>query len=347
MSLIALSQEDLELGVPLPWTVFDQFHNVLLEKGAVIGSLEQLLDVLGANPCRELEWESGNGAAPAILDSIAPVAEAPRAAPPRPVAAPPRPPEPAMVIAAQPAEEPRIDIQPSGKGASGQQDTFPFDAMKLRVGDRLQIQPPVQLSQERYVVRLLGYLNNVSLLVTAPFENGLRLDLREGERVVVRVFAAQNAFGFTSTVNKVCKLPFDYLHLSFPDQVQGMMIRKSPRVRTRIIASVANTNAAEADNASGLIANISATGALLDARRSLGSKGDLLRLAFRVNLHKIDAYLSVNAAIRAIFADEATDTSGAPLIHHGIEFVELAPNDSVILQSLIYQQMIEQPQTLT
>lgn len=325
MSLIALTQEDLQLGVPLPWTVCDQANNVLLAKGGVIGSLDQLLTLLAANPCRELTWEPG-AAAPPVADM-----------PDLPVA------KPARSVA---GGEQRVEISPPGKAGAGQQETFTFDAMKLKVGDRLQLQPPQQLSGERYVVRLIGYLNNVSLLVSSPFENGLRLGLMEGEKVVVRVFAAQNAFGFSSTVDKICKIPFDYLHLSFPREVQGMVIRKSPRVRTRLIATIGNANQNGTENASGLISNISATGALLDARRSLGSKGDVLRMAFRVNLHKIDAYLSITAAIRAIFADEATDAHGAPLIHHGIEFVDLQPNDSVILQSLIYQQMIEQPNTL-
>ncbi|MBS4098533.1 MAG: flagellar brake protein [Sulfuricella sp.] len=337
MSLIALTQEDLELGVPVPWTVYDQFHNVLLPEGGVIGSLDQLLSLLAANPCRELTWEQGASAPPP------PPVDIPFPAAPAVTPASTRIIPPAAPVA---ASEQRVEITPTGKPGSGQQETYPFEAMKLKVGDRLQLQPPQQLSAERYVVRLLGYLNNVSLLVTSPFENGLRLGLMEGEKVVVRIFAAQNAFGFTSTVEKICKLPFDYLHLSFPSEVQGMVIRKSPRVRARIIAAVGNTTQATTENASGLIANLSATGAMLDARRSLGNKGDLLRLAFRVNLHKIDAYLSINAAIRAIFADEAMDAKGAPLIHHGIEFVDLQPNDSVILQSMIYQQMIEEPHTL-
>ena len=34
------------------------------------------------------------------------------------------------------------------------------------------------------------------------------------------------------------------------------------------------------------------------------------------------------------------------MVRHGIEFQDMPPNDSVILQSLIYQQMIENPHKL-
>jgi hypothetical protein len=34
------------------------------------------------------------------------------------------------------------------------------------------------------------------------------------------------------------------------------------------------------------------------------------------------------------------------MVNHGVQFQDLRPNDSMILQSMIYQQMIEQPHTL-
>jgi c-di-GMP-binding flagellar brake protein YcgR len=308
MSLIPLDKDELEIGKPLPWTLFDPQRNCLAVAGDVIKTNEHLLLLLDSNPCRELTWESGSEGDDA-------------------------------------EELTSEEITTAGKGDSNKQTSFPFGAMNLKVGDRLQVQPPAQLSMERFIVKLVGYLNNISLLVTAPIDtNGLRLQLIEGEKLVVRIFSSQNAFGFASTIEKICKIPFDYLHLSFPDEVQGMVIRKAPRVRTRIIAAVAIGG--QTESASAIISNLSANGALLDAKRNLADKGDFIKLSFRVNLHNIDAYLTVNAAVRAIFADEAVDNGGTTLIHHGLEFVDLQPNDSVILQSMIYQQMIERPHTM-
>jgi hypothetical protein len=305
MSLIPLEKDEIEIGKPLPWTIFDPQHNRLAVEGDVIKTKDHLSLLLDSNPCRELTWESGGDEGDA--DELS-------------------------------TEE----ITTAGKRDSAKQTSFPFEAMNLKVGDRLQIQPPAQLSMERFVVKLIGYLSNTSLLVTSPIDtNGLRLQLIEGEKLVVRIFSSQNAFGFASTIEKICKIPFDYLHLSFPAEVQGMVIRKAPRVKTRIIAAV--VIGGQAESASAIISNLSANGALLDAKRNLAEKGDSIKLSFRVNLHNIDAYLTVNAAVRAVFSDEAVDNSGAVLIHHGLEFVDLQPNDSVILQSMIYQQMIERP----
>lgn len=233
------------------------------------------------------------------------------------------------------------------KDAKAAGETYRFGDMRLKVGDRLQIQPPAQLTQERFTVRLIGYLEGQSVLVTPPYANGLRLPLQEGENIIIRYFSGQNAFGFSATINKIAKLPYEYYHLSFPDTVKGMIVRKAPRVRTRIIASVLRPDQAPGtDPKSAIIANVSATGALLDSRQALGEKGDVIRLAFRVHLHNVDALLSVSGAIRAVFADDDPDPDKPAFIHHGIEFQDLEPNDSVILQSLIYQQMVESPHTL-
>ena len=67
------------------------------------------------------------------------------------------------------------------------------------------------------------------------------------------------------------------------------------------------------------------------------------------SIHNIDAYLSLTGVIRAIFTADSTDTANTTRstpVRHGIEFQDMQPNDSVILQSLIYQQMIENPHKL-
>ncbi|HEY6896357.1 MAG TPA: flagellar brake protein [Rhodocyclaceae bacterium] len=307
MSLISAVREDFSLGVPLPWMLYGQDGSKLLESGAVLETEDQLESLLARKPLRELSW---NGAA-------TPQPETPEAA--------------------------ELDKAL----ANAAESSFTFQDMRLRVGDRIQLQPPATVAQDRYIVKLIGYVDNVGLLVTAPLENGLRVPLRENDKVVARIFSSQKAFGFGSVVARVCKIPYDYLHLSFPDRIQGSVVRKSPRVRTNIIASIAQPEADGNDRQSGIIVNLSADGALLKARQPLSDKGQTIQLSFRVNLHNVDAYLTVNAIIRSAFGDEGKTGNGAAMFNHGIQFQNLPANDSVILQSLIYQQMIEQPQSLT
>lgn len=309
MGLIAVSQMDISVGAPLPWPIYDQGGAVLMEQGAVVETTASLEALLAAGALREAAWPAAEASDDLRFEANGTESQAALA-----------------------------DISETG---------FTFQDMRLRVGDRIQLQPPANVGLERYMVRLIGYLDNATVLVTMPLENGLRVPLREKDKVVARVFTSQKAFGFTSTIERVCKIPYDYLHLSFPTTIQGSVVRTSPRVRTKLIASV--TYAAESEEStpkSALIANLSAHGALVRSRKPLAAKNELLRIAFRVNLHNVDALLTVNAVVRSVFKDEAGEGAGAPMVNHGVQFQELRPNDSMILQSLIYQQMIEQPHTL-
>jgi c-di-GMP-binding flagellar brake protein YcgR len=219
--------------------------------------------------------------------------------------------------------------------------------MKLKVEDRLQLEPPAQLTRERFSVKVIGFLRGASLLVSMPITaNGLRLQLMEKEKLVMRSFSGQNAFGFACTIERICKIPYEYMHLSFPDEIQGIMIRKAPRVKARIIAAVGSGKNGAEEPISALISDISANGVSLESKQPLGDKGDTLNLSFRVQLHNIDAYLSLKGIIRAVFTGDPVDISKKGIIRHGIEFKDMPPNDSVILQSLIYQQMIENPHKL-
>jgi hypothetical protein len=223
-------------------------------------------------------------------------------------------------------------------------ERFRFADLQLSVGDRLQLQMPKQAAGDRCIVRLIGYVEGLSVLVTPPYLNGSRVALFEGEEIVVRAFTRRNAFGFSAGLEKVIKHPFDYLHLSFPQTVQAVQVRKAVRVRTAIIASVAVPDRG-ALPVPAIIADVSSSGALVDAGVAVGEIGEALRIVFRVRLHDVDSDLTVHAVIRNRYAEYAP-SGGVEAFHHGVEFAGLGSTDSMILESLIYQQLVENPRGL-
>lgn len=239
------------------------------------------------------------------------------------------------------------DAAAPGERGSAPPGDYPFEAMQLKVGNRLQVQPPTRISMDRSFVRLIGYLQNHSLLITAPKNSlGATLPLADGDTLVLRAFSGQNAFAFACDVQRVCRMPYNYLHLAFPASVQGTMIRKAPRVRTKIGVSVRNSRA-QGRELTGVISNLSANGALLDGPRDMAQEGDRLSLGFRLKLHGIENSLNVQAVVRAVLSDEKLEQSGTSLIHFGLEFVDLQPQEQMVLKSMVYQKMIEDPQSVT
>jgi hypothetical protein len=312
MSLILASSNDIIVGQPSPMALYDQANNLLLDRGEIVRDDDHRDLLLASKAGYELSWNA-SGEEEASDENFFP------------------------------EEEISAEQTP---GTNPADKRYSFDDMKLKAEDRLQLEPPAQLSRERFSVKVIGFLRNSSLLVTVPITaNGLRLQLMEKEKVVMRSFSGQNAFGFACTIERIIKIPYEYMHLSFPDNIQGIMIRKAPRIKTRIIAAVHDGLASAEKQISALISDISANGVSLDAKRALGDKGDVLKLSFRVQLHNVDAYLSVKGIIRAVINDDV-EAAKSGFIRHGIELQELQPNDSVILQSMIYQQMIENPHKL-
>lgn len=307
MNLIPVGENDITIGEPLPWALYDQQHQLLLNQGDVVADKERRDQLLAHGAYHELTLEvpgNGNGDSP---------------------------------FAAK--------LNPAPTKGNVSNTRYSFDDMKLKVEDRLQLEPPPQMALERFVVKVIGFLRDHSLLVTAPTNaTGLLLQLREGETIVLRSFSGQNAFGFACTIEKVCKLPYEYLHLSFPDVIEGIVIRKAPRVKTHILTEVQSSNSHNTEeHITASITNISANGAALDAKQSLGCAGEILNLAFRVHLHNIDAFLSIKGKIRTVFSCHASETAEPDIVRHGIEFQDMQPNDNVILESMIYQQLTENP----
>lgn len=304
MNLVPIPREDLPVGTPIPWMIFDEDGNILMEQGSRIDTLDDIESLLAMGPMRDLDALS-----PTIDDKLEDSNEA----------------------------------------------SFKFSDMRLRVGDRMQVQPPANVTTERLMVKVIGYVENVSLLTTSPMINGLRVPLRDNDRLVVRVFANQNAFGFDTNVLRVNKLPFEYLHLEFPKRIQGAVIRKSPRIRTKLISNVIQPDESgefQMGNPeyrhAGLVLNLSADGAQMQAKQVLAQKNDNLRISFRVNLHDVDAVITVGAIVRSIIVhDPLTNDVKTNTVMHGLQFLDMSSNDRLILQSMIYQKMIEQPHLLT
>jgi len=240
------------------------------------------------------------------------------------------------------------EITPKPAESKKTEEVFTFDDLRLKAEDKLQLEPPSYLTQERFIVKVIGYLKGSSILVTAPIgTNGFRLPLQEREKVVMRSFSGEDAFAFVSTIIGINNHSFEYIHLSIPEIIHGVKVRKATRIRTNIIATALNSKYDSEEQISAIISDICTEGASLMSKLLLGVKGDVLQLSFRFHLHNIDAILTVKGVIRAMIRGEDSNESiKSDFINHGIEFIDLQPSDHVALQSMIYQQMIENPRSI-
>src|SRR5574340_320240 len=130
------------------------------------------------------------------------------------------------------------------------------------------------------------------------------------------MFSGKSAYAFTALTRKVTHSPFPHLHLSYPKEVRGIVVRSSKRAEANIICSAT----VDGGMAVACVArDISLGGALLAAREQIGNTGEKLTLKLRVIVNEIEHLLTLPCQFRSI---NVTTLPGdtAPSVQHGISF---------------------------
>lgn len=214
-----------------------------------------------------------------------------------------------------------------------------LEASKIRIGDTLLMQSSPETP--RLSVKLIGYLKNSGVIVTVPTSGSELVMLKDGQSFIVRFFSGQSAYAFTATVVRQTSLPFPHVHLSFPREVRGQGVRKGARIDVELIAAIALPGATEGEvlTRSGKIINLSTGGAALRSKLSLGHKGDVIGVKFKILTHDIPSYLDFASTIRMEKHDPADPAM--PYLY-GIEFANADQGMSLALAAFVYQKIFHE-----
>ncbi|MCB1875040.1 MAG: flagellar brake protein [Chromatiales bacterium] len=224
-------------------------------------------------------------------------------------------------------------------------DQLHHEPILLRVGDTLHLQIPTALEKGRFNSRLIGFMEGRSLIITTPTIGGKVMIVREGQVFNVRTLSGSDIYAFTTTVLKTNTQPYPYLHLKYPSEIEVARARNSLRVAVNLPTSVLNTNP-KADKApkSGVIKDISATGALVECDKPLGEPNDLLLMSLDIRIGGVPKKLKAPSVIRNVrVLDE--DLSELTLYRVGVQFQIVDPNDVLALHGYVFQQIAMNGQT--
>ena len=297
--LVPVGRSEIAVGSPLAFALYDADGNLLLNRGDVLATDRQLAVL----------WENGlfREAQPAGTSDFP----------------------------ARQTESRREGAPADGKP---QEESLNFEAIKVALGDSLQLQPLLEGQFDRYNVRVIGVLKPKSVLVTAPMLDGKLIFVRDGQTYLVRAFSGLNVCAFRARVLKSQLQPYPYLHLSYPDSVQAMRLRKTMRAPAAIIVAVHDSEEGRQVGA-GKLADISIGGARLLSGIDLGTRGQAFWLSFKVRLGEVEEYVKAPAIIRSITHEE--DEQGKPVNAFGLQFGELAHAQRLILMNLVYQHLLK------
>lgn len=210
-----------------------------------------------------------------------------------------------------------------------------FDSMKLQVGTRLQMTQRGLGGERTSFTSLLGYAPNEFLLMRLPQENGLSLPVAEDESIRFRVFSGLAVYIFSCTVETIFLSPRNYMVLSFPQEITGVSLRHSMRVRVDLPVMINS-------NATAVMSDLSVAGAQITSELPLARIGDRLSISFsfRAKPSNAEVRLQVTAGVQSV-RERASREGAAPLIDHGLRFESLEGRELVLLQNYVYEMLLE------
>jgi len=215
---------------------------------------------------------------------------------------------------------------------------FPPNGIKPQPGEAVQIRLVKRNQQTYYSTRLVGYIKNLSILVTTPMVVGTPLIMAESEPVEVRMVTGNNIYVFRTNIQSMCTSPTHYMHLEHPAEVRVQKLRKSPWARTNIGVMVTDELGA---HEIATIVNLSPDGAHLRAPRALGETGKTLQLSFPANMEELATTLDIHAKIKHAYTPKAAPDSVASMLEYGVAFSNVSAEDALWLKGLVYRHIAE------
>jgi len=212
--------------------------------------------------------------------------------------------------------------------------------LRHNIGDTLQLQFSPGSADDRYYVKLIGFLENKSILVTTPRMDGTTLKIPAEQRFIVRMISGNSAQGFSATAIHSTTLPYPHLHLTYPKNLESITVRKAERVNCKLIVTIQNEEAecSLEDGQSASMQDISTAGAQLFSKKTIGEKGDTITIKSKVTVADIEQYLTISGIIRRVVEPEKDDDK----FEYGIEFILIEDKDKLLLHGFVYEQMIKQ-----
>lgn len=213
---------------------------------------------------------------------------------------------------------------------SDEKQYVPFDAIHIKVGDALQMQPVGTAEPTHYAVRYMGGLKGNSLLTTLPVIDNEPIWMRPHGEYIFRALLGSHIYAFAARLIKARSHPYPYAHFAYPKQVEARRVRRSPRIQLQL--------ASEATKADGstlplTVLDLSLHGALVEAEQPLGERGDTVRVTLPIYLAEVNRKLTLEADVRNLLGGERP--------RYGLEFHRLNDDDVLLLHFFIDYQIAE------
>lgn len=174
---------------------------------------------------------------------------------------------------------------------------------------------------------LIGFVEGQGLIIRLIGDAVMPM-LEVGQNITTRMTVGDSRYAFSCEVLTVTKNPYPHIHLSYPQEISGVMMRSAPRFRMKLPLRLSLQM--ENEVVSVLISDISSTGACLLAELPLGEDSDTLNIEFRVPFDQTLISLPCNVCYVLSEQDE-----GQSYYRHGVAFEFNSDEEQLQLERFI------------
>jgi len=215
-----------------------------------------------------------------------------------------------------------------------------FSDLGLKMGDVMQLQISAD-SEARHPIKLLGFLPETSIIISAPKDaQGRAIFLKQDQLVTLRFVVNNVASGFTAKVLKMHTQPDAYIHLEMPKQVEAIEVRNAVRVNTELSATIINETH-QSQPISVTISNLSVLGGRLECDRNIALIGDQLSLTTTLLLDEVEKLVTLDCRIRNKGKTEV-ESGGEQAVRnwYGFYFSFSDDDDRLLMKAFVYQEIL-------
>ena len=187
------------------------------------------------------------------------------------------------------------------------------EGLRLSVGMKLYLQHlrPDGITEVLHC-SLIGFVEGQGLNVR-PQDEAAFSTLSKGEWLTTRMAVDERRYAFACEVLTLVRQPYLHIHLSYPEEIQGIFKRVAPRYRIhkpiRLSLHLGDEQVKVA------ISDISNSGACLLADVPLGVNSDTLNIEFRVPFDQ--SLITLPCSVRYVLAEQ---DEGGSQYRHGVAF---------------------------
>jgi hypothetical protein len=216
---------------------------------------------------------------------------------------------------------------------------------QFQIGDRFNARKTNSSDESCYQAEFIGCIPGQCLLFRLQDLNGKTAKIPKDETLELRTVMNGEIIAFQSRVTYLANKPFQLIYLDMPEKIFSGNHRVWPRVPVVEYINIETDNGklnGPGHFRKGRIANISLSGARVDASEKLGNPGDRIKIQAQLSDDQLmGKTIDANAIIRQTGnIHKQTFQKRPPWVSHGIEFdlLTMKEEQKILLQAYVYEQ---------